>query len=1012
MPLPILTCATAWDVQKNVSLVSKTTDLGDGYKQFTLLSPNPERVEWAVKSPSLTKAVADSILSQLATFQGITAFLWSPDNGLNIPREAFFCDKWTLTPLGINAYEITATFTRDLLAPTSAYINTINPSVILPMLEGGVNFLNTYIRDAVPFATNSSGVVSDAFHVNVNQGNYIPSGSGTSEGQAKLILAMTQVSKSAVSSSIKTLALYYAAYYAEALLSYFYAETIPSVPEAQTWLPHWLVTSRSSQPLQSPVTSNVSNSGYFNLQLTFSNGVGFIPTGAPNNGDKLSQVYKVYPTTSKLLYQNVYSPLDVGSEYSINYFVDSRQYRVFPSTDSYSGTPQFQSLSENSGKIVLTSNFNGNATIAYSIVDTTTVLANKFIETYPILRLTASPIEKNHSFISSGVLEEAFRELYSLTGDSKWSKAQLSNKYSTIQTASVANDTYAFKTDTSTFYAFSQPGTQLDLTNNNNPGTIQRLVSGWIECVIYASSLSYPVADLNNYNKTLILQDGVNLSVDLSCSVKAILEVYLSIAKSVTDKTQIYTFYQPTEAGIDITKTISLSEFIQYTSDTYWYSAISANPTSVSVSGLATVTVQNLLNSVNGSNRLVTNLAFSQPTGTIASVNLACNNLTNRIPSITYNKSGSPIKLKVTDSSTQVYYWTLPDTLTYQTFSPSFSTADIGSSFIPGDGAIISIELVSNNSLASTSSVNVWYVGSSPKALPYPCVSYKIGVISRISVTHSFRVGNVFANNSPTSVLVYNPGVVPFAVNLTKQSGTYSLTDWRGKPFVSYQNENMWNSWSLSSSAQQVLDFKLSSQAAYYQSHGNANLGFFTQVYNWSKFGLGDNSNSFTYTGDSDPNQEWSGYQNKSVEITAKYWLNNPKDLKAQTIVMRYLTSINDYFRINSASNPPTNYPNNSSPTSSSINPCDAALICRTALYANIAGGSPLMTLTLIKLCLDFIASEYVASGSMSGSFSQSQNAFTVSSVNYKEYFTFWHSEVLLTLAEVLRLKTQVNYPI
>ena len=100
MTLPILTCATAWDVQKNVALASKTTSLGDGYQQFGLMSLNAERVDWSVKSPALTKVVADSILSQLATFQGITAFLWSPDNGVNIPREAFFCDKWTLTPLG------------------------------------------------------------------------------------------------------------------------------------------------------------------------------------------------------------------------------------------------------------------------------------------------------------------------------------------------------------------------------------------------------------------------------------------------------------------------------------------------------------------------------------------------------------------------------------------------------------------------------------------------------------------------------------------------------------------------------------------------------------------------------------------------------------------------------------------------------------------------------------------------------------------------------------------------
>ena len=520
------------------------------------------------------------------------------------------------------------------------------------------------------------------------------------------------------------------------------------------------------------------------------------------------------------------------------------------------------------------------------------------------------------------------------------------------------------------------------------------------------------IADINNYYKNIVFQTGSNLAVELWCSVSGVLEVYISLAKSLSDRTQIYTFYQPTAPYTNIINTINPSEFIQYTSDTYWHSAISATPIGTIISGFA-VTVQSLLDSVNGSNRLVTNVAFNQPTGTLTSVGLACNNLTNKVPSITYIKSGSPIQLKVTDSFNQVYYWTLPNTSTYQTFSPSFSTADIGSNFIPGDGTIISIELVSNNSLASTSSVNVWYLGSSPKILPYPCTSYQVGVISRIPVTHSFRVGNIYANNSPTSQLTYNPGVVPFAVNLTKTSGTYWITDWRGKPFVSYQNENMWSSWSLSSSSQQVLDFKLASQAAYYQSHGNTNLGFFTQAYNWSKFGLGDNSSSFNYSGDSDPNQEWSGYQTKSVELTAKYWMNNPKDLKAQTIVLRYLTSISDYFRVNSISNPPTNFPDTSAPTASFINPCDAAIILRTCIYANLAGGSAVITLNLISLCLNFINSEYVVSGSsMSGSFSQSQNTFSVSSVTYREYFIHWHAEILLTLSELLRLKTQINYPI
>jgi hypothetical protein len=70
----------------------------------------------------------------------------------------------------------------------------------------------------------------------------------------------------------------------------------------------------------------------------------------------------------------------------------------------------------------------------------------------------------------------------------------------------------------------------------------------------------------------------------------------------------------------------------------------------------------------------------------------------------------------------------------------------------------------------------------------------------------------------------------------------------------------------------------------------------------------------------------------------------------------------------------------------------------KAAIYANLAGGDPFVTCSIIKWMYDYLDSQYVDSGVMTGTWSKDQTNFTVSSVVYKEYFPFWHGEIIMTM--------------
>jgi phage-related protein len=113
MTAPVLVLPVIREIEKSVTLAEKSTQLGDGYKQTMSLGTRPKIITWSITSIPLTFTQYQTVETNLRTWQGVTAFQWSPDNEVTQPREVFFCDQWEWNIQGPNAYQLSAEFTLD-----------------------------------------------------------------------------------------------------------------------------------------------------------------------------------------------------------------------------------------------------------------------------------------------------------------------------------------------------------------------------------------------------------------------------------------------------------------------------------------------------------------------------------------------------------------------------------------------------------------------------------------------------------------------------------------------------------------------------------------------------------------------------------------------------------------------------------------------------------------------------------------------------------------------------------
>lgn len=1003
MATPILILPVEREIEKTVKLAEKTHQLGDGYTQSMSLGINPEKLTWAVRSIPLTTAQYNSVESQLRTWQGITPFRWSPDNGVSEPLEAYFCEAWEWTPLGPNAWQLEAEFERDYGAPCEAFADYIDTTGIVSQLEQAVEWVQRNYRDTLPCAVNGQGVAANSFHEINNRGVYTPSSAGTVDTQAILLKALAIAYFLPLSQTHKNTIYYLSLGLGEALETYFYQEAVPTNPTAQTWLPHWIVNSKASFQ---------AKESKFGLTVSFVSGVGNISTGSPNYGDKLAELYKVYSTDSTLTWQDVNSRLINGTEYSINYWVSSqnisgRKVRVYPSSLSSAGDA-VTVTTESIGKIVLDTPFTGNAIVVYSTYTGSTINKNQPFDAHPIWRSLTTG-EKNVTPNVVKWLSEAFFYLYSVTQDAKWYRAYQANTHSMIAaTNGLTNDSYILKKDTTTSNPYSYPGTRFLWS-----GSVTRLGDGWIQATINSGNSS---AELQNVATVIQMQPAVTLTYELNCNIATILEIYVSTSQNIFSNSQNYIFWLPVDANTNYSGSIKPEEFIKYNSGTIWNprSAVPSITPFTGGTGINTISNVSEIVTIDGFKRLVEKVNVRQSFGGFAGFTLPVVGIGNKPPVVYYSKSGAgAIQLRITDGEGKYYYWNLTDTASgFQKLTPTWANATIAPLGVPSDQPIQAVDFVPAANTNSTCVVSIWYVGDAPEQLPTAAICYRTAVLSRMTVAHTLKAGDVKPVGNPLDVLLNYPGVQPRFINLKNNI----VNGWQGSPNVGYLTPSIYDRsfFNYPNRIEPILDFLIQSQAEYVKQNVNNTEGFFAPQFVWPRWeeGIGQKNNTWSFDNWGDPSVDWEGYQLRIAVDCAFYLVYQPTNKKVKNIVVKFLTALDKIQKQNGNAQVPNKYPALLDPQITFISPHANALLVRAALFANIAGCDPSLTFRLIKRNLDYLSTQFVNSGNMQGSWSASQPNFTGSDgQTYKEYYSYWHGEIIETLTSLHSLKNQIIYP-
>jgi phage-related protein len=1016
---PILTLTPEWDIQEKRKFEVLSTPLGDGYKQVALGGMNASTVSWEVSRTGLTTSQLSALVDELSLYTGVTGFQWQPDS--SVSYRVYTCEKWQTNELGKNIWRISATFEEDVSGQCVALLDLIDEVELNGWLTGANTFLATYTKNTLPLMLNTVGGAAylsvNSFHDVLGRGGYFPGSAGTSEGQALGIRACLKVWKATGVTAWKQRAIDMARSLEPVLYG---GQTVPT-NTTDLWVPHWLYNVKSAFTAKGKTATDPLAFGYFDVLVNFTNGVGQVGTGSPNDGDKLSDVFSVYAVSAKLLWQNVYSPVVFGQTYSINYWVSNfmlggSNFRIFPTTAASNGTAPV-STTETPGKIVLNSSFTGQLKVTYAAYTGGTVGVNQNFDAYPMWRQLLTN-EINCAFDAIWWIAEAFELLFEVTGDTKWQRALQCTVYNTAQTSIVQNPTHWYKPESNSD-PFSYPGTQVIQVNNSNGFTATRetgasLLNALKIQVAAAPAGSFPSVEVQNFAVQAQIVDDTTIRASVAQSVTVPLQVALSTSTDAFDLTKTYFVNWLVSNGSSAftTRTFLPEDFFLWNSTLVWHFAIADNPLYGFSGGGGSHSLGRNQDSITyktkALSQCVSTATMNASTGYAGAGAVLIGKQIRRPPRIAFRNS-QPVAVKIRDGSGVT--WSCEVTTATSIRVRQFEWSDFQGSGSPdteNDIQAVEFHAISGN---GSTSLGVWWIAENerkePEQIPYPCVTYKGLIASKARTAYTLWVGIFKPINSPSDALKYNPGVVPFTVNILNGA----IDAWRGVPFTAYQDPHFWRKWGYQDRAQQVLDFFRESQNAYAQSTGVT--GGFAPVFKWGYWDSSDffgSLNSFGWDG-ADPNSRWGQYGHRALEVAAKYWESDRSNTQAREITMKYLNMVDRLYLQNNTNMAITDFPQGSPPQTNYHDPGASALIGRAAVYANLAGGSPSVTFRVINRCLAHLRSQYVSSGTMLGSFSAGQPTFVSGGTTFSEWFFFWEMEIAEFVALLLEKRNLLTLP-
>jgi hypothetical protein len=630
---------------------------------------------------------------------------------------------------------------------------------------------------------------------------------------------------------------------------------------------------------------------------------------------------------------------------------------------------------------------------------------------------------------------DAFKEAFDATGDNKWKRAADATKFSAINAATVDNPSYYYPKSTDT-NPFSYPGTQVVTANNRTLAVGSRVVGTIHDRFLRVDAptkdspavdpdFEFPSYEVQNFivltqfdtSTTRVMVECAHSrgSVQTNFVYDGIIEIVLSTSEDSQDFSQNFKcpLVPPSGNGI-LTKVLVRTDFLRWSSvRNIWWSTAADDPIYTYFGGGATITKVVQQELINGNTALVWRVNMNvSATGSFAGFGFPLIHAqTADPPGFMYAQTGAT-RIKLSDSNEVDFFCDLPDTGgNWQYFKPSFS--QFSGTGTP-QGALTNIQIVSKS---VTSSTRIWYVGEPAEPLP-PGIVYKASAVSRTKVAHTFWVGDFKPLNNNLDTLLYNPGVVSFTVNTIETapgSGIRVKDSWGGPPYTGYQDAYHWYVWGYPQRSSQVVTFIKDAQNAYTRQSAAKIRGLVAPVFLWAYWDSADfkiysdnQINVFTFSGP-DPNTRWAPYTYRAMEALARYLFANPNDQTARGVLTAFFRFILNYYKASGSNRAITDIPPVVNPQVNYREPHASALICRAALYANVAGLEPAVTYELIQRTLQDMDEQFQSTGVMAGSWTGGQPTFVHNGITYNEAFLFWQAEQIITLSQLLLLQSSIN---
>lgn len=914
-----------------------------------------------------------------------------------------------------------------------------DPTTLQNQLALSREFLDRFTRAEFPFLLNAQEVIRNNLHSLLagGRGGYFWDSAGPTEGQALMGKAALLAFKASGDVRWRDKGLRVT----QALVDFFYLDPIPTSPQSPNdtpWLSHWLINAGPDPvPSKGLPNDNPFEMGHFFEQFSFTNGVAQLPS-------TLADLYKVATLDAEPSFKSVFAPLKSGSLYPFSYWVANlglvgQNFRVFPDTATAGGTPPLLT-SEPAGKVVLTTPFSGNALVTYSLYRPDIPIGvNKLGEPYPLwypIERPGLPTYMGTAWDAVWWSWDAFSEAYQATNDDKWRRAADATKFTAIQCATVDNPSFYYPKSLDT-NPFSYPGTQVVTANNRTLATASRVVSGDKARFLRVDApvkddpavdpdFEYPSYEVQNFI-VLTQFDTSSTQIFVECAhsdgglqsdfvYSGVLEVVLSTSSDPQNLTQQFKcpLLLPASSAV-LSKILVRTDFLRWsTIRNVWWSTAADDPI-YTYSGLGATLVKTIRQEiVNGNTALVWQVEMEKNSGFAGFGFPLIHAQTAEPPGFMYAQSGGSTNIRLTDSGNKQFFCELPDTGgNWQYFKPSWSQF---SGEFPNQGLITDIQITPRSSNTVT---KIWFIGEPAEPLP-PGLVYKASVVSRTKTAHSFFVGDFKPINNSLDQLLYNPGVVSFTVNTIETapgSGIRRKDSWGGPPYTGYQDPYHWQVWVYPERAAQVVTFIKDAQNAYTRQSAARLRGLVSPVFLWAYWDSADfkiyadgQLNVFTFSGP-DPNTRWGPYTYRAFEALARYLLANPSDQQARGVLTAFFRFILNFYKASGSNRAITDIPPVVNPQVNYREPHASALICRAALYANVAGLEPATTYELIQRTLQDMNEQFISTGVMSGSWAAGQPEFTHNTEVLRQYYGFWHSELVITISQLLILQSAINDP-